>query len=130
MKYFEIIKSKLDSLQVKGITLNDVRNHVWYVPFIGWIYPMAFKKDDAFATHHAKQGFVMAVFFTVILVGLAVSTVFIPISLRVVKLVIVILIYLTELVYLSLCIRGTLMLKNGEQKDIPLFDTYARKLEV
>ena len=89
-------------------------NHFYYIPFIGWMYPMAFKKDDPAAMSHAKQGFVLALFFTALLMGLSFFTVFVHTGFRAFRLFITILIYLTELAYFALCIRGTMMLVKGK----------------
>ncbi|MBN1531798.1 MAG: hypothetical protein JXA20_03975 [Spirochaetes bacterium] len=105
-------------------------NHFYYFPFIGWLYPMALKKGDEAAMVHARQGFVMALFFTVLLTLLSFSTIFIHTGFRVMRLVIVIFIYLMELLYFSLCIWATMNLVKGKAVDIPLVKEYAEKVNV
>ena len=105
-------------------------NHFYYLPFIGWMYPMAFKKDDSSAMDHAKQGFVMALFFTALLITLSFSTIFIHTGHRVIRLLIAIAIYLAELAYFSLCVWGTVMLVKGKRIEIPVVKKYADKLNV
>jgi len=115
---------------MKNYLNRDLLNQIWYVPFIGWMYPMAFMKDDTFAMEHAKQGFIMAVFFTAVLSFLAFSTVFVPINLRIVKFIIVILMYIAELAYLALCVLGTYIIVKKLDKSIPVFSVYASKVDV
>ncbi len=105
-------------------------NHFYYVPFIGWLFPMAFKKDDPAAMNHARQGFVMALFFTVLLAGLSFSTIFIHTGFRVMRLVIVLFIYAMELSYFSLCLWATINLVKGKSVEIPLVKEYADKIKV
>ena len=103
---------------------------VTYFPFLGWLYPFIFKKDDAFAMHHAKQAFIMALFFTALPLLLTFSTVFVPISFRVLKLVIVILVYLSHGAYFALCAFGFLKIRAAEKYDFPVVMEYANRLNV
>ena len=105
---------------------------VWftYFPFIGWLYPLIFKKNDALAMHHARQAFVMAVFFTVVPILLTFSMVIVPISSRVVRLVFVIIIYIYHLLYFSLCAHGFFKIKDGRMYKFPIFMKYANKLNI
>ena len=64
-----------DNVKVKPVWLT-------YFPFVGWLYPFIAMKNDAFAMHHGKQAFIMAVVFTAAPIILTFSTVFIPISYR------------------------------------------------
>jgi hypothetical protein len=105
-------------------------NHFYYLPFIGWMYPMAFKKGDAAATQHAKQGFVMALFFTGLLIAMSFSTIFIHTGYRALRLSIAIAIYLAELLYLYLCVWGTMMIVKGKQFDVPVIRKYADKINI
>jgi hypothetical protein len=101
-----------------------------YFPFLGWLYPFIFKKNDAFAMHHGKQAFIMAVIFSAIPIVLTFSTVFIPISYRVVKLVFVVLVYLSHLAYFGLCAWGFLKVKEKSRYDFPIITPYAKKLNI
>ena len=105
---------------------------VWvtYFPFIGWLYPFIAKHRDHFAMHHAKQAFVMALFFTAVPVLLTFSSVFIPISLRVLKLIFVILIYVSHLCYFTLCARGFMKMREKATYDFPVIGKFAKKVAV
>jgi hypothetical protein len=105
---------------------------VWvtYFPFLGWLYPFIVKYRDQFAMHHAKQAFVMALFFTAVPVLLTFSSVFIPISLRAIKLSFVILIFLSHLSYFALCARGIIKMKEKASYDFPVIGKYAKKIAV
>lgn len=104
---------------------------IWftYFPFIGWTYPFIFRKEDSFAMHHGKQAFVMALAFTALPIVLTFSTVFIPISFRVLKLVVVVLVYLSHLAYFALCAYGFLKVKAAERYDFPVIIRYAQKID-
>jgi hypothetical protein len=105
---------------------------VWltYFPFIGWLYPFIKNHKDRFAMHHAKQAFVMALFFTAVPVLLTFSSVFIPISLRVLKLIFVILIYCSHLGYFALCALGFMKMKEKATYDFPVIAKFAKKVAV
>jgi hypothetical protein len=105
-------------------------SHFYYVPFIGWLYPMAFKKGDDEAMVHARQGFVMALIFTVLLTFLSFSSIFMHTGSRAMRLVVVLFIYLMEILYFSLCIWATRNMVNGKPVDIPLVKEYAEKIKV
>jgi len=120
------------SVKIKRFNIDFEVPLIWftYFPFIGWIYPFAFRKDDAFAMHHGKQAFIMALFFTALPILLTFSTVFVPISFRVLKLIIVILIYLSHGAYFALCVLGFMKVKDSEQYDFPIVIQYAKKINV
>jgi hypothetical protein len=105
---------------------------VWltYFPFLGWLYPFIELHKDSFAMHHAKQAFVMALFFTSVPVLLTFSSVFIPISLRGLKLTFVIVIYLSHLSYFALCALGFIKMKEKVRYDFPVIAKYAKKVVV
>jgi hypothetical protein len=120
------------TIRIKRFKIDTKVPLIWltYFPFVGWFYPFAFKKDDPFAMHHGKQAFVLAFFFTAFPVALTFMSVFIPISLRSVRLAVVILIYLSHLTYFALCAQGFMKLREGVTHDAPLFGKYAKKLNV
>ncbi len=105
---------------------------VWltYFPFIGWLYPFTAMHKDSFVMHHAKQAFVMALFFTAVPVLLTFSSVFIPISLRGLKLAFVVVIYLSHLCYFTLCARGFMKMREKAKYDFPVIGKYAKKVAV
>jgi hypothetical protein len=105
---------------------------IWltYFPFIGWIYPFLFRKEDSFAMHHGKQAFVMALLFTALPIVLTFSIVFIPISFRVLKLIVVVLVYLSHLAYFALCAYGFMKVKTDELHDFPVISDYAKRIIV
>ena len=103
---------------------------VTYFPFIGWFYPFIYKKDDAFAMHHAKQAFIMAVFFTAVPVAITFLTVFVPISWRAVKLVSATLVYLSHVSYFFLSVLGYMKIRDAVRYEFPIVSRYAQKLEI
>jgi len=105
---------------------------VWFTwfPFVGWLYPFIFKKDDEFAMHHAKQAFVAAVFFIALPIVITFSSVFAPVTLRVLKLAFVLLVYLSHLCYFCVCAWGILKIKENVKYDFPVFAKLAGKLNV
>ncbi|HOT46155.1 MAG TPA: hypothetical protein PLM53_15690 [Spirochaetota bacterium] len=120
------------SIQIKRFNIDFDVPLIWftYFPFIGWIYPFAFRRGDAFAMHHGKQAFIMALFFTALPILLTFSTVFVPISFRVLKLIIVILIYLSHGAYFALCALGFMKVMGLEKYDFPFIIQYAKKINV
>jgi uncharacterized membrane protein len=105
---------------------------IWftYFPFIGWMYPFISKKKDRFAMHHGRQAFILAIIFTAVPIILTFSSVFIPRSYRLAQLVLVALVYLSHLVYFSLCAWGFIKVKDNKMYDFPVIKQYAKKLDV
>ncbi|MBN2161050.1 MAG: hypothetical protein JW807_16805 [Spirochaetes bacterium] len=105
---------------------------VWftYFPFVGWMYPFLFKKDDTFAMHHGKQSLVLSILFTAIPVVLTFSAVFIPISLRAIRLAFAIAVYCSHLAYFSVCGWGFFKIMENVRYDFPVIARYAKKIEV
>jgi hypothetical protein len=120
------------SITIKRYNIHFEVPLIWftYFPFIGWLYPFIFKNGDKFAMHHGKQAFIMALFFSALPSLLTFSTVFVPISFRVLKLIIVILVYLSHGAYFGLCAFGFLKLKAAERYDFPVIMQYAKKINV
>jgi len=79
---------------------------------------------DEFQKYHARQGFVLAVYFSLACVFLFCLKVFIPERADIVQFSIVMLIYLHYLVYFTLCVLGTLMIRKGEKGEFPLINQY------
>ena len=109
---------------LKKITIDKF----YYFPFFGWILPLAFKKDDTVAVYHGKQGFILATFFGISLIALSFITVFLPANQRVMKLIIVILVYLLEITYFIACIKGTIWVTANVKKEFPLIKKHLEKL--
>jgi uncharacterized membrane protein len=105
---------------------------IWltYFPFIGWLYPFIVMHTDSFVMHHAKQAFVIALFFTAVPVLLTFSSVFITISLRGLKLAFVIMIYFSHLCYFALCALGFMKMKEKTKYEFPVIGKYAKKVAV
>ena len=119
-------------IQLKQYKINFSVPLMWftYFPFIGWLYPFIFKKNNRFAMHHGRQALIMAIIFTAVPIMLTFSSVFIPRSYRVVQLVFVLLVYLSHLVYFALCAWGFIKVKENKMYDFPVIMRYAKKLDV
>ena len=99
-----------------------------YIPFVGWMFPMAVKDTSEFVMSHARQGFIMAVFFTASVAGLYFLSMLIPSSLKVVRLVLVIMIYILYAGYFGLCAAGTYLVIKRKNYDFPVFKDFTGKL--
>jgi len=125
-------KIKELSIEVKELSLNIYEEHIKtfdplllsYFPFIGWFIPMVRKKDDGFYMFHAKQGFVLAVFFTGVCTFLYFMLFFIPVHADVLKFIIVMIIYILYIAYAAIAVKGTTMIKNGEKEEFPYVGKY------
>lgn len=95
-----------------------------YFPFIGWYIPMIIRKGDDFYTYHAKQGFVLAAYFALACTFLICFNVFIPEKADIIQFFIVMLIYIHYIVYFTLCVLGTKMIKRGEKGEFPYISQY------
>ena len=105
-----------------------------YFPFIGWFIPMIMKKDDDFYMHHARQGFILALFFTCACTFLYLLPFFVSIRAYIIKFIIVVLMYILYAIYIALAIIGTRMIIKMEKKDFPFIGAtitkYASKLNI
>jgi hypothetical protein len=85
---------------------------------------------DEFQKYHAKQGFVLAVYFTLACIFLYCFKVFVPERADIVQLLVVILIYIHHIVYFTLCYLGTKMIISGEKGEFPYINQYITKFTV
>jgi hypothetical protein len=100
-----------------------------YFPFIGWFIPMSIKKDDEFYMFHGKQAFVLAAYVIAACFLLYfLAHIFLPSWMDILRFILVMLIYVHYIVYIALCIMGTLMMNKGEQKEFPYIGKYTSKL--
>ncbi len=124
---------------IEKITIKNLRYKinfdvffVWftYFPFIGWVYPFMFRKNDEFAMHHAKQAFVLAVLFTLLPIVITFTMFIIPVGSRAARFAFVIAVYLSHLFYFFLCAHGLLKMKAKSMYEFPVVTRYAKKLNV
>ncbi len=94
-----------------------------YFPFVGWFIPMSLNKDE-FQKYHAKQAFVLAVYFAFACIFLYFFKYFIPEDADIIQLFIIMLIYLHYVIYFTLCFLGTKMIKKGEKGEFPYINQY------
>jgi hypothetical protein len=130
---FDKIKNFLLNIYTKYIKTFDPLL-LSYFPFIGWFIPMIKKKDDDFYMYHAKQGFILALFFTCACTFLYLLQFFISIRAYTLKFIIVLFIYILYAIYIALAVIGTRMIKNMEKKEFPFIGAtitkYASKLNI
>ncbi|HON15003.1 MAG TPA: hypothetical protein PLA51_00845 [Spirochaetota bacterium] len=98
-----------------------------YFPFIGWFVPMILNRDD-FDKYHAKQGFVLAVFFTFTCSFLYFFKYFVPERADIVQLVVILLIYVLYIIYFTICYLGTKMILRREIGEFAYIDKYVKML--
>jgi hypothetical protein len=105
-----------------------------YFPFIGWFIPMTMKKDDEFYMYHAKQGFVLAVFFTGVCTFLYFFLYFVSVHADIFKFIIVMMIYILYIIYITFAALGTRMIMKGEKGELPFIgrhiSVYTSKLNI
>jgi uncharacterized membrane protein len=123
---FDKIKDFIYNIYTKYIKTFDPLI-LTYFPFVGWFIPMIMKKDDDFYMYHAKQGFILALFFTCACTFLFLLPFFISIRAYTLKFIIVLLIYILYAIYIALAIFGTKMIKNMEKKEFPYIGEYITK---
>jgi len=120
-------KIKENTTKLKQLSLQIYTDHIKtfdplllsYFPFIGWFIPMTMKREDQFYIYHAKQGFVLAVFFTAVCTFLYFFLYFIPVHADIFKFLIVMVIYILYLAYIYLAVLGTKMIQKGEKGEFP-----------
>lgn len=125
-------KIKETTLKIKVFSLKIYNDHVKtfdplllsYFPFIGWFIPMTMKREDEFYMFHAKQGFVLAVFFTGICTFLYFFLYFIPVHADIFKFLIVMIIYILYVAYITFAAMGTRMILKQEKSELPYIGKY------
>ena len=125
-------KIKETTTKIKEFSLKIYNDHIKtfdplllsYFPFIGWFIPMTMKREDEFYMFHAKQGFVLAVFFTGVCTFLYFFLYFIPVHADIFKFLIVMIIYILYIVYAAIAVMGTQMIKKGEKNEFPHIGKY------
>ena len=85
---------------------------------------MTMKREDEFYMYHAKQGFVLAVFFTGVCTFLYFMLFFVSVHADILKFLIVMIIYLLYICYIAIAYMGTKMIKNGEKNEFPYIGRY------
>ena len=123
---FDKIKNFLNNIYTKYIKTFDPLL-LSYFPFIGWFIPMIKKKDDDFYMYHARQGFILALFFTCACTFLYLLPFFISIMAYTLKFIIVLFIYILYAIYIALAVIGTRMIKRMEKKEFPIIGVYITK---
>jgi len=88
---------------------------------------MIMKKDDDFYMHHARQGFILALFFTCACTFLYLLPFFISIRAYTLKFIIVLFIYILYAIYIALAVIGTRMIKRMEKNEFPFIGVYITK---
>ena len=104
--------------------------YLTYFPFIGWFFPMCYRKDDRFLMFHAVQGFVLAAFFFSVALILYFLTALVPAGGGIIKFVIVMMIYISYLAYIVFAAAGTRFLIKNLEKGIPFFEKIAQRIEI
>jgi hypothetical protein len=122
-KYFDIIKKYANIAY-------DYKLYATYLPFIGWLIPFHYFKDDDFAMHHGKQAYMTSVAFAAALILIYFSTYFVPVKLKFIKFFLIIMIYILELLYLAIVIVGTRWIIKQEKRSIPYIDKYDHLINI
>jgi hypothetical protein len=125
-------KTKTKSAAVKNYLHKIYTSHIKtfdplllsYFPFIGWFIPMTMKKDDEFYMYHAKQGFVLALFFTGVCTFLYFFLYFISVRADIFKFIIVMIIYALYIIYAVIAVAGTRMILKNEKGEFPHIGRY------
>ena len=112
----------------KKTEMNYRFKNISYLPYIGWLFPMAFNYDDAEAMAHSKQGFVLAIFFTALPLTLFIINTMLPIDWRTARFSIVILIYLLHITYFSLCSVASYKISQGQKWEIGFLKQFTDKI--
>ncbi|HOO70276.1 MAG TPA: hypothetical protein PK926_00840 [Spirochaetota bacterium] len=102
--------------------------NVSYVPFVGWLFPMAVKENSSFALDHAKQGFILALFFTGVLITLFLINLSIPSMYHIFRLGLAVVIYGVYGFYFFLCGLGTYYAHKGKFHAFPVVKDFTEKL--
>ena len=118
---------------LKNAEYNRYYSALAYVPFVGWMLPLYLKRDVRECQFNGKQGLLLAVAAAVPAVVLSILLyVFLPREWRLVKFLVVILIYLIYLAYFAACVYGIVKsLKDEDTKlPVPVMERYMGRLDL
>ncbi len=101
-----------------------------YVPFVGWLFPLYLKRESSLCQSHAKQGFILAIFFTALAIFFTLFETFVPNEWRVLRLALIVIVYVLYGVYFSLCAVGIYMSSREQEFLFPVVGRYARQLKL
>ncbi len=101
-----------------------------YIPFVGWLIPLYLKRNSHRCQAHAKQGLLLAAFFTSVILFLSLLNTLLPEDWREVRLALVVLIYGVYLLYFICCIVGVVWSFNRKELMLPLVQRYVVRLRL
>jgi hypothetical protein len=101
-----------------------------YIPFVGWLIPLYLKRDSHRCQTHAKQGLLLAAFFTPVILFLSLLNTLLPEDWREIRLALVVLIYGVYLLYFIFCIVGVVWSFNRKELMLPLVQRYVVRLRL
>ena len=101
-----------------------------YFPFFGWMFSMGIWPDDKNIRFHARQAFITACIFTFLLIFLSFTGILVPDDARIFRLVLVIITYIVDILYLSLCIAGTILQQKNKQTAFPVVSRYLGRVDI
>jgi hypothetical protein len=101
-----------------------------YIPFVGWLIPLYLKRDSHRCQNHAKQGLLLAAFFTPVILFLSLLNTLLPEDWREIRLALVVLIYGVYLLYFIFCIVGVVWSFNRKELMLPLVQRYVVRLRL
>jgi cellulose synthase/poly-beta-1,6-N-acetylglucosamine synthase-like glycosyltransferase len=101
-----------------------------YVPFVGWLSPLYLKRESRRCQDHAKQGLLLAAFFTVVILFLSLFNILLSKEWREMRLALVILIYVVYLLYFTFCTIGVVWALLQKELKPPLIRRYAERLRL
>jgi hypothetical protein len=110
--------------------MNTLAAKLTYLPFVGWMFPMATQGDEELLQNHTRQAFFMASVFTGTIIVLNCMLVLTSLSSVYLRLFFVVLIYLLYLLYFILCIIGTRAVLNARMVEIPVIHNCAARLNI
>ena len=103
---------------------------VAYIPFVGWLIPFCFKRESHRCQTHAKQGLLLAAFFTSVILCLSLVNILLPKDWREIRLALVVFIYGVYLLYFIFCIIGVVWSFNRKELMLPLVERYVVRLRL
>ena len=110
--------------------MNTIVAKLTYLPFVGWMFPMAMIKEEEVLLHHVKQAFLLAFVFAGTLIVLNFVLVMAPRGEGYFRYGLVISIYFLYLLYFILCLVGTGAVLRSRKLNIPLVHNYAERLNI
>jgi len=101
-----------------------------FIPLFGWILPLYLKKEEVFCQDTAKLGFIYMFLFFIVIIILNCTNIFLAREWREIRLVNIILIYITYFFYAIICLGSAFASIQGRIIEFPYISKFTKLIRL